>query len=366
MAQTQINGAQQIRAATIPWDRMASGAIVPTASLVDGASFLKADASVNMTADFNLNSHKIIGMSDPVSATDGVNKRYVDASINGFKIHGARVLKDANQAALSGLPTVDGVTLVDSDVVLLTAQTTGSQNGPWLVHSGAWTRPTWWAAASTITEGNLFIIDPDGTTYKNSKWYVQNTGNITVDTTAVTFTQDTSGSSYTALTSSGLALTGSQFSITAGNGISASANALVAVGESARLITVGSSGIGITNGTAGQIIVAAVTTGNATWRTMSGDVTIDNVGATAVNHTAGSGFLKYTDFVYNETPGGTINGSNTAFTVASTPQNSSLELVLNGVVLEPGAGNDYTVSGTSITMLFAPATGDKLRAYYVK
>lgn len=67
----------------------------------------------------------------------------------------------------------------------------------------------------------------------------------------------------------------------------------------------------------------------------------------------------------NETPSGTINGINTSFSLAHTPNPSWIQLYLNGVILEPGAGNDYTLSGTSITMLFAPETGDKLRAYYM-
>jgi hypothetical protein len=34
------------------------------------------------------------------------------------------------------------------------------------------------------------------------------------------------------------------------------------------------------------------------------------------------------------------------------------------MLMEPGTGNDYTISGKTITMLFAPQSGDKLRAYY--
>jgi hypothetical protein len=85
-----------------------------------------------------------------------------------------------------------------------------------------------------------------------------------------------------------------------------------------------------------------------------------------VDHTAGSGFIKYTDFVFNETPSGSVNGSNTAFTLTNSPQNSSLRLYINGQLQEPGAGNDYTITGTAITMLYALATGDKIRAYYHK
>ena len=105
---------------------------------------------------------------------------------------------------------------------------------------------------------------------------------------------------------------------------------------------------------------------------LTGDVTT-TAGAlgTTINHTSGSGFVKYTDFIYNETPGGLVNSANTTYTLANTPATgaggiSSLELTYNGEVLESGAGNDFTLSGLTITMLFAPVTGDKLRAFYTK
>jgi hypothetical protein len=66
----------------------------------------------------------------------------------------------------------------------------------------------------------------------------------------------------------------------------------------------------------------------------------------------------------NETPSGTINGSNATFTLAHTPINTSLMLFLNGILQDSGAGNDYTLATATITMLNVPATGDKLRAFY--
>ena len=64
-----------------------------------------------------------------------------------------------------------------------------------------------------------------------------------------------------------------------------------------------------------------------------------------------------------------MNSSNTAFTLALTPAQvrssiNSLMLFYNGQLLEPGSGNDYTLAGSAITMLFAPASTDKLRAFY--
>lgn len=76
--------------------------------------------------------------------------------------------------------------------------------------------------------------------------------------------------------------------------------------------------------------------------------------------------LSNTNFVDKEIPSGAINGSNTAFSLANTPIAGSEHLYLNGVLLESGAGNDYTISAANITLLTVPLTGEKLRATYRK
>lgn len=76
--------------------------------------------------------------------------------------------------------------------------------------------------------------------------------------------------------------------------------------------------------------------------------------------------LSNTNFVDKEIPSGSINGSNTAFTLANSPVAGSEHVYLNGMLLESGAGNDYTISGANITLLSAPLTGEKLRVTYRK
>ena len=76
--------------------------------------------------------------------------------------------------------------------------------------------------------------------------------------------------------------------------------------------------------------------------------------------------LQNTNFIDKEIPSGSINGSNTAFTLANTPVTGSEHVYLNGMLQESGAGNDYTISGANITMLSAPLTGEKLRVSYRK
>ena len=93
--------------------------------------------------------------------------------------------------------------------------------------------------------------------------------------------------------------------------------------------------------------------------------TLNSTAITFINPIT-SGSLSESNFVDKEIPSGSINGSNTAFTLANTPIAGSEHIYLNGILQESGAGNDYTISGTSITMLTAPLTGEKLRVSYRK
>lgn len=72
------------------------------------------------------------------------------------------------------------------------------------------------------------------------------------------------------------------------------------------------------------------------------------------------------NFITRETPTGAVNGSNTTFALANTPVAGTEQVYLNGILQEPGAGNDYTISGATITYLAAPLTGDRVRVSYMK
>ena len=64
-----------------------------------------------------------------------------------------------------------------------------------------------------------------------------------------------------------------------------------------------------------------------------------------------------------ETPAGTINGVNAAFTLSFTPNPAaSLLLLLNGVAQDSAV--DYSISGATITYTVAPHGGDAHTARY--
>lgn len=66
----------------------------------------------------------------------------------------------------------------------------------------------------------------------------------------------------------------------------------------------------------------------------------------------------------NEILSGTVNGSNTAFTVSQTPLDTLAVIVyLDGIKLE--YTTHYTISGTTVTFVTAPATAQVPSAYYL-
>lgn len=116
-----------------------------------------------------------------------------------------------------------------------------------------------------------------------------------------------------------------------------------------------------TNSTADQVVV---TTSAATGAWESIPNCTGALQYSTSTHNFSCGAVLTGTFADNETPTGTINGSNTSFTLAHTPSpTASLSLYLNGQLLIAG-GADYTLATATITMTAAPATGDVLRASY--
>ena len=93
--------------------------------------------------------------------------------------------------------------------------------------------------------------------------------------------------------------------------------------------------------------------------------TLNTTAITWINPIA-SGGLNSSNFVDKEIPSGAINSVNVTYTLAFTPTAGSEHVYLNGVLQESGSGNDYTITGSAITYLSAPLTGEKVRVTYRK
>lgn len=121
-----------------------------------------------------------------------------------------RVVATTNVPTLSGLLTIDGITLVAGDTTLLQNQTTGTLNGPYTVSSGAWVRRADEDATGEISPGAFWYVE-EGTTFGRTQWRCRNTGAITLGTTAIQIEQFGAAAMYTA--DLGVQLIGNQFSV---------------------------------------------------------------------------------------------------------------------------------------------------------
>jgi hypothetical protein len=70
-------------------------------------------------------------------------------------------------------------------------------------------------------------------------------------------------------------------------------------------------------------------------------------------------------FWITEVPSGTVNGSNVTFTLSQTPiENDAVLVFLDG--LKQKQTTDYSISGTTITFVTAPAIAQIVEVEYVQ
>lgn len=183
----------------------------------------------------------------------------------------------ATNLTLSGEQTLDGIT-TSSSPVLCTAQSTASQNGPWISGSGSWTRPTWYANGSA-TQAPQFLTTfvRLGTVYSGSTWRMT-TANVTIGTTATTWVQTPLAMSATSITGN---LPASAFgNVAVADGLSITLTSVATFGiNSISGSKISGGTLGATAGTNLTGTAPSLTAGNATkWTTgrtiaLTGDVT---------------------------------------------------------------------------------------------
>jgi hypothetical protein len=172
------------------------------------------------TGAVSMATYKITGLGTPTDATDAATKGYVDNAVVGIDWKASvRAATTANLNISSDLEngdTVDGVTLATGDRVLVKNQSTGSENGIYVVKaSGAPDRST--DADTAELTSNFAVFVEEGTANADQGYVLTNDGAITVGTTALTFTQFTGLGQVTA--GDGLTKTGNTINVNPGTGI---------------------------------------------------------------------------------------------------------------------------------------------------
>ena len=117
------------------------------------------------TGSVNLNGQKIVSLLDPGSAQDAATKAYVDTQVAGlvsgqFLKGAVRVAATANVTVASPGATIDGVAMSNGDLVLLTGNTTGTENGPYTYNGAAvpMTRTTNWDTSGEAVLGSYWVV----------------------------------------------------------------------------------------------------------------------------------------------------------------------------------------------------------------
>lgn len=168
--------------------------------------------------------------ADPSSAMHAATKQYVDSIAAGIKYkQSVRAATTAN-ITLSGTQTIDGVSIVAADRVLVKNQSTGSQNGIYVCAAGAWSRATD-ADDGTDLDGGATVWVNEGTTYADTGWTVTNDGAVTIGSTSIVWTQ-----------TSGLG------QVSAGNGLTKTGNTLDVGTASASRIVINADNIDLASG----------------------------------------------------------------------------------------------------------------------
>ena len=151
----------------------------------------------------------------PSGATDIANKQYVDYYAAGLSWKQPVLTATSASITRSGLQTINGVTLVAGDRVLVKDQSTASENGIYIASATAW---TYAIGADDWAEYVGAIVFVASGSLNGTAWYCTAQSGGTLGVTAMNWSNFSVASSYTAGT--GLTLTGTIFSIT-NTGVSA-------------------------------------------------------------------------------------------------------------------------------------------------
>ena len=264
----------------------------------------------------------------PVSGNDVVNKTYLEFFAAGISWKQPVDCGTTTNITLSGLQTIDGVTVVAGSRVLVKNQTTTSQNGIYLASATAWSRApdadTWDELISAI----CFV--ESGSTLAGSAWYCTIQPGGTIGTTAITWSNFSVAATYTAGT--GLTLTDYVFSIT-NTGVTAAA-----YGSASKTLTA-------TVNAQGQLTVLAATDIAIANTQVSGLGTMSTQSASSVAITGGS------------INGTTIGGTVAAAVNATTFTGAGTGLTGTATSLSIGGNAATATSATAATNLAGGATG---------
>ena len=186
-------------------------------------------------ANVAFGGYKITGLGTPTNDADAATKLYVDSVSQGLDVKASVRAATTGNITLSGTQTIDTVVLVAGDRVLVKDQSSGYENGIYVVAGGSWTRATDANDNTKMTSG-MFTFVESGSANVDSGWVMTTDVAITVGTTVLAFVQFSGAGS-----------------VVAGAGLTKTGNTLDVVGTAGQIVANADS-IGLAGG-----VVAAST-----------------------------------------------------------------------------------------------------------
>ena len=181
-----------------------------TKGYVDTADALKLNLSGGtMSGAIAMGTNKITGLGTPTADADAVTKSYVDAIAQGIDAKASVVAASTANLTLSGAQTIDGISVIAGDRVLVKDQTTTANNGIYLCASGSWTRTTDADTYAELVAAYTFV--EGGTVNANNGFICTIVAGGTLGTTPITFAQFSGAGQVTAGT--GMSKTGNTLNV---------------------------------------------------------------------------------------------------------------------------------------------------------
>lgn len=125
---------------------------------------------------------------DPTQNLHAATKQYVDGLVQGLRRRTAVKVATTGNITLSGLQTIDGISLSNGDRVLVKNQTNAVENGIYVASSGAWTRASDFDDATDL-DGAVFVFVEMGSVNADTGWVLSSDDTITIGTSPVTWVQ---------------------------------------------------------------------------------------------------------------------------------------------------------------------------------
>lgn len=175
----------------------------------------------------DLANQKITNLADGSAATDAVTKQQLDAIARGLSWKDSVRAATTANITLSAPQTIDGVSVIAGDRVLVMAQTTASANGIYVVAAGAWTRALDSDTAAALS--GMAVTVGEGTVNGDKVFILTTNDPITLNTTSLAYSQ----------------LGGGGATYTAGNGLSLTSTTFAVVPKSGAGLTSDGTGVGI-------------------------------------------------------------------------------------------------------------------------